>query len=198
MLKLLTLTAIVLAVASGGIGTNTAQAESRSEAVAITCPGVVKGVHFYRAATWRWQDKLERSRTRSNFHRFRITSCRYAEWVANLWEKRAVKYRKAFADVQEAKRKKLAEINSSPQAAICHVFGAYCSQALAVARCESGFSVNATNGQFLGLFQMGSYARSAYGHASDALGQAWAAFRYFVASGRDWSPWQCRPYGLGW
>jgi hypothetical protein len=89
---------------------------------------------------------------------------------------------------------------SSPTEAICRVFGEYCSQAIAVARCETGgtFSVHATNGQYLGLFQMGDYARSAYGHASDAWGQAVAAYRYFKASGSDWSPWQCRPYGLGW
>ena len=82
----------------------------------------------------------------------------------------------------------------STAGAICAVFGSYCSQALAVARCESGLSVYATNGQYLGLFQMGDYARSAYGHGSDALTQARAAFAYFVASGRDWSPWECKPW----
>lgn len=87
-----------------------------------------------------------------------------------------------------------------PQAAICHVFGSYCSQALSVARCETGgtFSVYAQNGQYLGLFQMGSYARSRYGHSWTAIGQARAAYGYFVDSGRDWSPWQCRPWGLAW
>ena len=90
------------------------------------------------------------------------------------------------------------ERNASPQSAICQVFGSYCSQALAVARCESGFSIYATNGQYLGLFQMGSYARSRYGHSYTAHGQARSAYAYFVDSGRDWSPWQCRPWGLGW
>ena len=74
------------------------------------------------------------------------------------------------------------------------VFGKYGSQAVAVARCESGLTIGATNGQYLGLFQMGSYARSRYGHAWHAWGQARAAYRYFVDSGRDWSPWSCKPW----
>lgn len=81
----------------------------------------------------------------------------------------------------------------TPQGAIRHVFGAYAYQAIAVAWCESRFSVNARNGQYLGLFQMGSSERARYGHSSSALGQARAAYRYFVASGRDWSPWACKP-----
>jgi hypothetical protein len=40
---------------------------------------------------------------------------------------------------------------------------------------------------------MGDYARGRYGHSETALGQAQAAYRYFVASGRDWSPWTCQP-----
>lgn len=79
--------------------------------------------------------------------------------------------------------------------AIRKVFGPYSSQALAVASCESGLSVRAYNGQYLGLFQMGSYARSAYGHhPTSPWVQARAAYRYFVASGKDWSPWSCQPW----
>lgn len=77
---------------------------------------------------------------------------------------------------------------------ICQVFGRYCRQAIAVARCESRFSVRSTNGQYLGLFQMGSWERRTYGHGQDAWSQARAAHRYFVASGRDWSPWTCKPW----
>lgn len=81
-------------------------------------------------------------------------------------------------------------------AIICQVFGPYCGQAQRVALCEGGRpvpSVNARNGQYLGIFQMGSFARSMYGHGRDAWSQARAAYRYFVASGRDWSPWTCKP-----
>lgn len=77
---------------------------------------------------------------------------------------------------------------------ICQVFGKYCRQALVVARCESGFSHWARNGQYLGLFQMGSYARARYGHSWSPWGQAKYAFRYFIAAGADWSPWACKPW----
>ena len=95
----------------------------------------------------------------------------------------------------EAESRRLAaELRGSPAKAICHVFGRYCGQALRVARCESGYSVNAQNGQYLGLFQMGSDERRLFGHGADALQQAKAAYRYFVRSGRDWSPWSCKPW----
>lgn len=93
----------------------------------------------------------------------------------------------------DAQVRALSSARSTPEGAIRFVFGGYADQALAVARCESGYSVNATNGQYLGLFQMGDYARSAYGHGPDALTQARSAYAYFAASGYDWSPWSCRP-----
>ena len=79
-----------------------------------------------------------------------------------------------------------------PRAAICTIFGSYCQQALAVAWCESRLSTRAENGQYLGLFQMGSYERRLFGHGQSARDQSVAAHRYFVRSGRDWSPWACR------
>ena len=80
-------------------------------------------------------------------------------------------------------------VRMSPQAAICAVFGAHCQKALSVARCESGYSIWARNGQYLGLFQMGDYARSRYGHSWSAWGQARAAYAYFRDAG--WGPWEC-------
>jgi Lysozyme like domain len=81
-----------------------------------------------------------------------------------------------------------------PKTAICHVFGRrYCHEAVAVAWCESRHSTTAQNGQYLGLFQMGSYERQMFGHGSTAVRQAAAAHKYFVLSGRDWSPWSCKP-----
>jgi hypothetical protein len=79
-----------------------------------------------------------------------------------------------------------------PKAAICTVFGSYCQEAVAVARCESHLHTTAQNGQYLGLFQMGSYERHLFGHGATAHAQSLAAHRYFVRSGRDWSPWSCR------
>ena len=79
-----------------------------------------------------------------------------------------------------------------PRKAICSVFGSYCQEAVAVAWCESRLSTRAQNGQYRGLFQMGSHERSIFGHGFTAHDQSLAAHRYFVRSGRDWSPWACR------
>jgi hypothetical protein len=79
-----------------------------------------------------------------------------------------------------------------PRQAICNVFGSYCQEAIAVAWCESRLRTTAQNGQYLGMFQMGSLERSLFGHGPTPHAQAEAAHRYFVRSGRDWSPWGCR------
>jgi len=94
------------------------------------------------------------------------------------------------AKVRARTSRKLASL--PPRAAICTVFGSYCQEALAIAWCESRLSTRAQNGQYLGLFQMGSYERQLFGHGQSARDQAVAAHRYFVRSGRDWSPWACR------
>ena len=94
------------------------------------------------------------------------------------------------AKVRTRTTRKLASL--PPRAAICTVFGLHCQEALAVAWCESRLSTRAQNGQYLGLFQMGSYERQLFGHGQSARDQAVAAHRYFVRSGRDWSPWACR------
>jgi hypothetical protein len=82
---------------------------------------------------------------------------------------------------------------TTPETVICRVFGDYCRQALAVSRCESGLRTDAQNGQYLGLFQMGSSERRLFGHGPSVTEQVTAAHRYFVASGRDWGPWSCKP-----
>jgi hypothetical protein len=75
---------------------------------------------------------------------------------------------------------------------ICKVFGPYCQQALKISWCESKWYIWARNGQYLGLFQMGSSERRIFGHGSGAWAQAKAAKKYFISSGKDWSPWSCR------
>lgn len=107
--------------------------------------------------------------------------------------KRAAAAKVALA--QKAKERRLAAVAvAKPQNAICRVFGRYCREAVAVSRCESELSTTAQNGQYLGLFQMGTTARQLYGHGPTALEQAQAAHRYFVDSGHGWSPWSCKPY----
>lgn len=84
--------------------------------------------------------------------------------------------------------------STHPALVICSVFGRQrCLEALEVSWCESRFSIDARNGEYRGLFQMGSWERRTYGHGAGPLAQARAARRYFVASGRDWSPWSCKP-----
>lgn len=87
-----------------------------------------------------------------------------------------------------------AAIRTTPAATIRRIFGKrYGVAAVKVARCESSLDPAARNGQYRGLFQMGSAERAAYGHGSTARAQARAARRYFNATGRDWSPWSCKP-----
>lgn len=76
-----------------------------------------------------------------------------------------------------------------PAAAIREVFGPSWRKALAVARCESTLRTGAQNGQYRGLFQMGSPERSRFGHGASAYAQARAAHRYWLEVGRSWHPW---------
>jgi hypothetical protein len=66
-------------------------------------------------------------------------------------------------------------------------------QAVRVAKCESGWSMTpyAGNGQYLGMFQFGSFARSTYGFGWSPWVQSAAAYRYYRVAG--WSPWECKP-----
>lgn len=68
------------------------------------------------------------------------------------------------------------------------VFGSAGNKAVAVSWCESRHQTTATNGQYRGLFQMGSRERARFGHGPDALTQIRAAYAYFILSG--WSPWK--------
>jgi hypothetical protein len=112
---------------------------------------------------------------------------------------RELKQLRARAHAEAVRRKQLTRRLAvakpeTPREVICRVFGPYCGQALRVSQCESGFHTDAQNGQYLGLFQMGSSERRIFGHGPSAEEQAKAAHRYFVASGRDWSPWSCKPW----
>ena len=72
-------------------------------------------------------------------------------------------------------------------------FGRAWKEAAIVSWGEGSWHANATNGQYRGTFQMGSGERQRYGHGPTLVHQAAAAARYWRASGRDWSPWECRP-----
>jgi hypothetical protein len=134
-------------------------------------------------------------------HRWLLTDPRFKDEAAPRFEAARrhlaltqAKAKRTRALIALHQRQQLAQRLRSPAKAICHVFGSYCRQALQVARCESAYHTTAENGQYLGLFQMGSSERQLFGHGVTALQQAKAAYRYFVRSGRDWSPWSCKPW----
>jgi hypothetical protein len=148
------------------------------------CRSARSAVPYYRARTWERQaERGGQLADRTPLARGR--SCHWARYVADEWQARA---RSALRALERHLRRL-----ENPTYAICHVFGRYCSEALRVASCESGRGVYAQNGQYLGMFQMGDYARSEYGHSTTAIGQARSAYAYFAASGYDWSPWSCKP-----
>jgi hypothetical protein len=137
-----------------------------------------------RSKTWDWQSKLYLDHTPTRYRERVVRGCGYLRWLSKKWEHRAHEYYMLWVEIRE-----------STQNAICHVFGRYCEQALSVSSCETGgtFSVGAENGQFLGIFQMGEWERRLFGHGPTALEQSYAAWLYFTHSGKDWSPWSCKP-----
>ena len=93
------------------------------------------------------------------------------------------------AKVHTRDARKLASL--TPKAAICAVFGDYCQEAVAVAWCESHL---ATTHGTASTSACSRWARTSGNCSVTATRtrQAVAAHRYFVRSGRDWSPWSCR------
>ena len=152
------------------------------------CRSARLAVAYFRAKTWERQAARD-GELADRTPIVRGKTCRWARFSAETWQARARSARKALERWQARQR----ELLTNPTYAICHVFGAYCQEALRVASCESGRGIYAQNGQYLGMFQMGNYARSRYGHGYTPLAQARAAYAYFVDSGRDWSPWSCKP-----
>jgi hypothetical protein len=152
------------------------------------CPFARKAVRFYRGRYLTHRAKMGAGRPQSHQAQ---ASCSLSRWLVEVWRDRAYIARRTLEIKAELRRQLL----SNPTEAILHVFGPYGDEALRVASCESGRGVSAQNGQYLGMFQLGSWERSKY--ATDGyttpLQQTRAAWRYFVASGKDWSPWECKP-----
>jgi hypothetical protein len=105
---------------------------------------------------------------------------------------REAEYYRRLVERRDARRVARRLAKAPPRKAIRAVFGRYTAQAVSVAWCESRLTTTARNGQYLGLFQLGANERRLFGHGATAHEQALAAHRYFVVSGRDWSPWGCR------
>jgi hypothetical protein len=142
-------------------------------------------IRFFERHPWLLSDPEVGPSARRQLRLHRASLARHTRHAARL----RVRIRR-----EKVTRRLQALQKAPPPQAICHVFGHYCGQAIRVARCESHLDVNAQNGQYLGLFQMGSSERRRFGHGRTAYQQAKAAHRYFVLSGRDWSPWSCKPW----
>jgi hypothetical protein len=89
--------------------------------------------------------------------------------------------------------------------AVCYYFGANCATAMRIVKCETGgtYSPWSANGQYLGIFQMGSNERATFGHGNNVWAQAKAAKAYFdaeVKSGHNgFDPWlKYEPPGCGY
>lgn len=152
----------------------------RGSSAAPTAP-LLTGIHQARADTHRCQNELGTSPTPIADRIPRGHA--YRRWVLRLWKHRS---RTACTTLERAQ--------ADPITAIGIVFGRYREQALRVAHCESRYDVNAQNGQYRGLFQMGDWERATYGHGSTPLAQAQAAYRYFAATQYGWGPWSCKPW----
>jgi hypothetical protein len=164
-----------------------------------------KGKQEQRVATL--EERLERKLAAARKYRGTIRFFKNHRWLLSSdshsesaratlrrAERRLAQLEKTIAALRTALRRREARRRAElpPRAAICDVFGENCDEAVAVAWCESRLDTKARNGQYLGLFQMGSHERELFGHGPSAHDQATAAHRYFVESGRDWSPWSCR------
>lgn len=102
----------------------------------------------------------------------------YLRWINKLWSRRA-----------DHHFKKYNKLNNNPRLAICYFFKTNCAKALSVAWCESKYYRYAHNGQYRGIWQMGNFARGAYGHGNTPLEQTYYAYQYYKDSG--WNPWSC-------
>jgi hypothetical protein len=117
--------------------------------------------------------------------------------VLKRYNKRLHRHQRKLKELQGIKKL----YSLSPVEAILTVFKEDPQGALNVASCESGFDINAKNGQYLGIFQMGSSERSRYASIgySTAYQQIVAAHNYYSAhrpdgSQYEWGPWECSPY----
>lgn len=68
-------------------------------------------------------------------------------------------------------------------------------QAVRVAWCESRWTTTDKLGQYEGVFQMGYSERAQYavGNYATIVEQVRSGYRMFVAAGRSWTRWACRP-----
>lgn len=163
-------------------------------ALALAFP-VAAEAHLVTKPANRTVQAINKSQTLNLAHANFVCNNGRKSWTKTKWHCYTVRWLER--ENYETRAKIAATL--SPESAICLVFGSFCSEALRVSYCETGgtYSIYARNGQYLGLFQMGNYARSTYGHSYTAIGQARSAYAYFIQdykeNGYYWGPWECKP-----
>ena len=104
----------------------------------------------------------------------------------------------AWATGQAAQASQGRSNYQSAQRAVCYYFGTNCPTAMQIVKCETGgtYVPWASNGQYHGIFQMGSHERATYGDGNNVWAQAKAAHKYFMDAG--FGPWlNYEPRGCG-
>ena len=80
--------------------THTRQADAREKKVVQLVPsdaGLVRQIHHYRRATWRWQSVMGARRTPASGSSLKNPSRKYKVWVRNRWKHRAKRARRLAA-----------------------------------------------------------------------------------------------------
>lgn len=119
----------------------------------------------------------------------------YFIWMHDLWRSRYLECRGETQRANEDVRYAIRLIFRGPGDPNYAHAGSAAEQAIRVAWCESRWTTYDSNGQYKGAFQMGSGERAEYGVGAyaTAVEQVRSAYRMFVAAGRSWGRWQCRP-----
>ncbi|MBA2706562.1 MAG: hypothetical protein H0U59_01990, partial [Gemmatimonadaceae bacterium] len=114
------------------------------------CVSARRGLAFYRIRRASW---LELRGISTKVKLSIPRGCAHVLWQAKRAREKSHAARLAFYEwLEKRKERRTWDVSY----AINYVFGPYASQAHRVVSCESGHSTTAQNGQYLGLFQMGS------------------------------------------
>lgn len=178
--------------------------ETRAGAVASARPEHVAYQHAAYRACMHYLGQTPRT-TNRDWERTRSTA--YMRWLWLTWRTRKLECRgevqRADSDVRYAIRL-IFQGDGDPRYP-----GNAAEQAVRVAWCESRWTTTDRLGQYVGVGQLGTSERSAYGigvyRSSDPATAATASvvvqvrsfYRMFVAAGRSWGRWACRPGGGG-
>lgn len=188
MKTIITYTALALAVlviASPAVGSTMPIHNTKTNATATAVVHARNAVAWQRSSTYHWQDVSGVRRTPTKYAERHTKSVAYIHWMVQLWKGRHLHAKQHMMGI-------LAKSDpASAQRIIKYVFKGNGSFALTISYRESRYTVGAANGQYLGLFQMGTGERATYATIgySTAYEQTVAAHNLFLA--RGWEPWTC-------